>query len=867
MAPVPEQNETSEPMEVDSLSKIEACGSSVECLDAVTSAEEDEKLYEEVETTTEPMEDEPFIIEHSNTIPENKFPSGRVICDVEFVLSQARQLERHSFDCQFNGKMIFSRATCLGLVHCYHFICNQKLCGHTEKMVTDREKKSLNQLAVLGAMSVGNGFSQEEQKFSTMNMSYMSKTTYSICENISGKIVDTHSKETINAAINTERSLAEERGDVDRDGFTNICAIVDGGWCKRSYGHGYNSSSGVAVIIGAVTQKILFISVRNKICLICIAIADGRIPDKKHVCSKNWSGPSTAMESDIIVEGMKYLEENHNIRCTKVIGDGDTNLMSNIQDSVSYGRWVKKIECANHAVRRYFRALEKLQKNALKFSGKKGVMARKVLLGRMSRLVKGAREAIKNNASPNLSKPNENNIQNLISEILNGPAHVFGKHQNCGTFCKRKECDSEESVYDLMKETGMYSAIIDEIRRVLVSCCNTLVYNLTNNPAESYMNQLSKTIGGKRIDFAKGGSIKRRANIAALAFQSPGQKWQHGANKAMTGRSPGTPLSKFLKRRKNAYLKQIKRRKLFASRRRQPSKHVPRGGDGNYGDEPTVPDLTPEIIALKTVEYLASITVQTSDELEEKTREQSNSDNWLYERSKRISSTMFKDVAERRKTTLSAKLVKRIVYREKISTKAMEYGRANESIAIQAYENFKGVTVKRCGLFVDPKNPFLCTSPDGLVGTEGLVEIKCPHSAKDSDSLADVCKTKQIGLKVNDDGSLYLQKSHKYFYQIQGQLSITNRSWCDLFFWSPKDVCCIRVNRDQIFWDRIVPKMKQFYMECCLPEILDSRLRRKLPLREPEYILMSIQKRDEANKSKCKPKEISRKQKRLQKDQ
>lgn len=502
------------------------------------------------------------------------------------------------------------------------------------------------------------------------------------------------------------------------------------------------------------------------------------------------------------------------------------------------------------------------KKNLSKFSGKKGVVSRKVLLDRMPRLVKGAREAIKNNASPNLLKPNEKNKQNLISELLNGPAHVFGKHQDCGTFCKRKTCDSEQSVFDFMQDTGMYSAIMDEIRRVLISCCHTLVYNLTNNPAEIYMSQLSKTIGGKRIDFAKGGSIKRRANIAALAFQSPGQRWQRSANKAMTGRSPGTPLRKFLKRRQNIYLKQLKRRKLFASKRKRPRKHIPRGGDGNYGDEPMVPDLTPEILALKTVEHLASINVKTSDALEEITREQSNSENWLYERSKRISSTFFKDVADRRTTTLSANLVKRIIYREKVSTKAIEYGRANEARAIKAYEKFKCVTVQRCGMFVDPENPFLCTSPDGLIAPDGLVEIKCPYTAKESVSLVDVCKFHNIGLKVNDDGSLYLPKNHKYFYQIQGQLSITNRNWCDLFVWSPNDFYCICINRDHAFWNQIVPKMKQFYMKCCLPEILDSRFRRKLPLREPEYILMAIQKRNEEKlkKTQCKRKKAYNRQ-------
>lgn len=73
-------------------------------------------------------------------------------------------------------------------------------------------------------------------------------------------------------------------------------------------------------------KKIIFLSERNKVCMTCNAIEEGRISSKEHVCSKNWKGPSTAIESDIIVEGMNYLEKVHNIRCIKIIGDGDTNL-------------------------------------------------------------------------------------------------------------------------------------------------------------------------------------------------------------------------------------------------------------------------------------------------------------------------------------------------------------------------------------------------------------------------------------------------------------------------------------------------------------------------------------------------------------
>lgn len=119
-------------------------------------------------------------------------------------------------------------------------------------------------------------------------------------------------------------------------------------------------------------KKIIFLSERNLVCMIYNAIEKRRIASEEHVCSKIWKGPSIAMESNIIVEGMNYLEKVHNICCIKITGDGDTNLMTKIQKQVSFGKQVQKNECANQAVYRYFRALERLQKNCRKFSGLKG---------------------------------------------------------------------------------------------------------------------------------------------------------------------------------------------------------------------------------------------------------------------------------------------------------------------------------------------------------------------------------------------------------------------------------------------------------------------------------------------------------------
>ncbi|KAH9383496.1 hypothetical protein HPB48_025011 [Haemaphysalis longicornis] len=54
------------------------------------------------------------------------------------------------------------------------------------------------------------------------------------------------------------------------------------------------------------------------------------------------------------------------------------------------------------------------------------------------------------------------------------------------------------------------------------------------------------------------------------------------------------------------------------------------------------------------------------------------------------------------------------------------------------------VIVKECGLFVDQKRPFLGATPDGLVGDDTLVEMKCPYAARDLTPLEGVRKKKKI---------------------------------------------------------------------------------------------------------------------------
>lgn len=55
---------------------------------------------------------------------------------------------------------------------------------------------------------------------------------------------------------------------------------------------------------------------------------------------------------------------------------------------------------------------------------------------------------------------------------------------------------------------------------------------------------------------------------------------------------------------------------------------------------------------------------------------------------------------------------------------ALEYGRAHEKVAIQELEHQIEIKIAECGLFVDEELPFLTASPDGLIGEDGLVELK-----------------------------------------------------------------------------------------------------------------------------------------------
>lgn len=165
------------------------------------------------------------------------------------------------------------------------------------------------------------------------------------------------------AAGKMERELAIQRNSFHQ-GVPAITVIVDAGWSKRTHKHTYNALSGVGVIFGQQTGKLLYLGVRNKFCASCSK-------GTKHTCFKNWKESSSAMETDIILTGFKAAEKQHGVQYIKFIGDGDSSVYPSLVAGVpGWGYAITKQECANHALKCYRTSLEQLLKDKPQYKGK-----------------------------------------------------------------------------------------------------------------------------------------------------------------------------------------------------------------------------------------------------------------------------------------------------------------------------------------------------------------------------------------------------------------------------------------------------------------------------------------------------------------
>lgn len=185
------------------------------------------------------------------------------------------------------------------------------------------------------------------------------------------------------------------------------------------------------------------------------------------------------------------------------------------------------------------------------------------------------------------------------------------------------------------------------------------------------------------------------------------------------------------------------------------------------------------------------------------------SDQWLADRKGLITGSRFKDARDRLKTTGKPSKAcldyARDVARERVGgcppskfqNAAMRTGTEQEPLARLAYEEETGNVVQEVGFITDDDRLF-GMSPDGLIGSDGVLEVKTLVS---SDTL--------FTALVESDISAYLD-------QCLGYLWLLGREWVDLALWAPDmehlglQLTIHRIKRDETAIEKLEADMLLF---------------------------------------------------------
>ena len=153
-------------------------------------------------------------------------------------------------------------------------------------------------------------------------------------------------------------------------------------------------------------------------------------------------------------------------------------------------------------------------------------------------------------------------------------------------------------------------------------------------------------------------------------------------------------------------------------------------------------------------------------------------DEWFNARIGKVTASRVADVVAKTKSGYSASrdnymaqlVCERLTGKptEGFSSTAMQWGTETEPLARAAYEAKMDVLVDEVGFIDHPSIVNSGASPDGLVGIDGFIEIKCPNTATHIDTLLSQTVPK------------------KYADQIFWQMACTNRDWCDFVSYDPR---------------------------------------------------------------------------------
>lgn len=164
-------------------------------------------------------------------------------------------------------------------------------------------------------------------------------------------------------------------------------------------------------------------------------------------------------------------------------------------------------------------------------------------------------------------------------------------------------------------------------------------------------------------------------------------------------------------------------------------------------------------------------------------------------------------------TAYAAKIVaKRLgVYTEPPPTFWMEWGNEHEPNAKVAYTKATGREIENAGFILPDHTDAYGGSPDGLVGDDGGIEIKCPAP--------------ETLITYHAEGKF----PPKYKPQVQGLLFISGRSWWDFFAFHPElTPFLVRVEPDLAYHAKLADGLLKLLREIARIKSHVSKMRHEL---------------------------------------
>ncbi|XP_014675741.1 PREDICTED: uncharacterized protein LOC106815748 [Priapulus caudatus] len=256
-----------------------------------------------------------------------------------------------------------------------------------------------------------------------------------------------------------------------------------------------------------------------------------------------------------------------------------------------------------------------------------------------------------------------------------------------------------------------------------------------------------------------------------------------------------------------------------------------------YFDEQCVGMSPSELVQHCTDKVFNEISVSASqaEQVEAETRRQAESKQWHRFRTGRVTASRMKAVCHTRMDKPSQSLVKAICYphTSKLHTAGIRWGCDHEKTALSTYadqmrQSHENHQLTNSGLVMNPAYPFMGATQDSLVSCDccgdGCVEVKCPCRKDFAEIDSRFCLE-----KVDEEGKLQLKRTHAYHYQVQTQLFVCNKDYCDFVVWTEGALHIERIEPDEEFWLSVELKAETFFKAAVLPEMVGKMFSRPQP--------------------------------------